>query len=155
MLGTGKSILGLEYLYKGAQMGENGIYITMESSTSQIKERGAKFGWDIDGLEKIGKIFFLNVPIEKMKFDLFDAIDKVAKEINAKRIVFDSLAMFAINMDLFTIPVGYGGNIAASISMNAAERKKMSSFGSDNTASMMGMGSDRDKISYSAIRRSA
>lgn len=144
--GTGKSIFGLEYLYRGAQMNENGVYITMESSVEQIKLRGKQFGWDLEGMEKLGKIFFLRVPIEKIKFDLFDAIDKIVTEIKAKRIVFDGLMMFAINMDLFSIPVGYGGSIASSISMDATEAKKMSSFGNRGAASIMG--TSRDKISY-------
>ncbi|MGI0141151.1 MAG: RAD55 family ATPase [Candidatus Micrarchaeales archaeon] len=115
--GTGKSIFALEYLYKGALNGENGVYISVDSSLPMIREQAKIFGWDIDSLEKQGKIFFLQVPLNKMKFNLFEMIEKVVKEIGAKRVVFDSLATFAINLDLFSIPLGYAGTTAASVSV--------------------------------------
>lgn len=118
--GAGKTIFALEYLYQGALKGENGLYISVDSSLPMIRQQAKLFNWDIEGLEKQGKLFFLQVPLDKMKFNLFDMIEKVKKEIGAKRIVFDSLATFAINMDLFTIPVGYAGSIASSVSVNGS-----------------------------------
>ncbi|MDE1825427.1 MAG: hypothetical protein KGH61_03020 [Candidatus Micrarchaeota archaeon] len=115
--GTGKSIFALSYLYSGAMNGENGLYISMDSAISLLKEQARQFGMDIEGLEKQGKIFFLRVPLDKNKLNIFEMIEKVKSQINAKRLVFDSLAAFSINIDLFTIPLGYAGNVASSVSM--------------------------------------
>lgn len=118
--GTGKSIFALEYLYNGALKGENGLYISVDSSLPMIRQQAHLFGWDIETLEKQGKLFFLQVPLDKMKFNLFEMIESVKKQIGAKRVVFDSLATFAINLDLFTIPLGYAGSIASSVSVDSA-----------------------------------
>ncbi|MDE1845926.1 MAG: hypothetical protein KGH53_01430 [Candidatus Micrarchaeota archaeon] len=118
--GTGKSIFVLEYLYQGALNGENGLYISVDSSLPMIRQQAKLFGWDIEKLEQEGKLFFLQVPLDKMKFNLFEMIESVKKQIGAKRVVFDSLATFAINLDLFTIPLGYAGSIASSVSVDSA-----------------------------------
>lgn len=108
MPGTGKTIFGLNYLYKGAQMGENGLYISIDSSSEQLKMQGMRFNWDLGSAEKAGKLFFLRVPLKKIKFDLFDVIVKIQKEIHAKRIVLDNLATFAINAGFLDIKLGEG-----------------------------------------------
>ncbi|HVA82645.1 MAG TPA: ATPase domain-containing protein [Candidatus Aquilonibacter sp.] len=118
--GTGKSIFALKYLYEGALKGEHGLYISVDSSLPMIRQQAKLFNWDIETLEKEGKLFFLQVPLDKMKFNLFEMIESVRKQIGAKRVVFDSLATFAINLDLFTIPLGYAGSIASSVSVDGS-----------------------------------
>ena len=102
--GTGKTIFGLGYLYNGALKGETGIYVTLDSRMELLREQGAQFGWDIAEMEKQNKIFFLKVPVDKMRVDLFGMINDVKRSINAKRLVFDSLATLAINFDIFSVP---------------------------------------------------
>jgi KaiC/GvpD/RAD55 family RecA-like ATPase len=141
--GTGKTIFGLQYIYYGAKNGEKGIYVAFDSTVDLLKEQAKRFGWDLDELEKSAQIFFLRVPINKIKFDLFESIDKVKKQMGAKRVVFDSLAMFSINVDLFTIPLGYSGNVASSVSMNADGHDTSGGFGPSSKDSAT------NKISYS------
>lgn len=119
--GVGKSIFALHYLYNGALKGENGLYISVDSSLPMLREQAKIFGWDLEGLEKQGKLFLLQVPLDKMKFNIFEMIEKVRKEIGAKRVVFDSLATFAINLDLFSIPLGYAGTTASSVSIGTGD----------------------------------
>ena len=108
--GTGKTIFGLQYLYNGAINGENGVYVSLETSTDGIKNQAMQFGWDLDKLEKEGKLIILHIPMDVIKLDLFAAITSAIKQINAKRVVFDSLDALAINIDMFTIPVAYVGS---------------------------------------------
>ncbi len=108
--GTGKTIFGLQYIYNGAINGENGVYVSLETSTDGIKNQAMQFGWDLDKLEKEGKILILRIPMDVVKLDLFSAINDAIKKINAKRLVFDSLDALAINIDMFTIPVAYVGS---------------------------------------------
>lgn len=114
MPGTGKTIFGLNYLYRGAQMGERGLYVSIDSFSEQLKQQGARFNWDLDGMEKSGKLFFLKVPLGKVKVNLFDIIMEIKKEINAERIVLDNLTTFAINAGFFTIKLREGENIELS-----------------------------------------
>ncbi|MEK6946661.1 MAG: ATPase domain-containing protein [Nanoarchaeota archaeon] len=92
--GTGKTIFGLQFLYKGAKnFNENGLYVSIEENPSKLKDYSKEFGWkDIDKLEKDGKIQFLRVPPDKRKFDIVDSVRQKVQEINAKRLVVDSLS---------------------------------------------------------------
>lgn len=107
--GTGKTIFALEYIINGALNGENGIYVSLDSPNEMIKDQARQFGWDVDSLEKEGKITFLKIPLDKPKINLFDMLEEEIKAANAQRLVFDSLADFAINIDQFIIPLAYSG----------------------------------------------
>ena len=72
--GAGKTIFGLQYLVNGAMAGENGIYVSLDSSNEMVKSQGRMFGWDVDGLEKSGKINFLKVRLDKPKIYIFDML---------------------------------------------------------------------------------
>jgi KaiC/GvpD/RAD55 family RecA-like ATPase len=118
--GTGKTIFGLQYLYNGAMSGENGLYISLDSSDGTVRTQAKQFGWDITKLEKQGKLAILDIPQDKSKVNLFNLIEEGVREVNAKRLVFDSLAAFAINMDQFAIEVGS----AEMITINGSDLKK-------------------------------
>ena len=104
--GTGKTIFGLQFLYKGAQFeNENGLFVCVEDKEERLKFYGEQFGWDIDTLQKQKKMDFLNVPVDQKGFMLVDAIAEKAKRINAKRIVIDSLSAISINAKMFNLPL--------------------------------------------------
>ncbi len=103
--GTGKSIFGLEHLYNGANSGENGVYVSLDTTSEQLKEQGAQFGWDFEKLEKENRVSILKVPPNRTEVDLFDVIKDEVKRINAKRLVFDSMEDFLINVSQFAIPL--------------------------------------------------
>ena len=108
--GTGKTAFCASFLYDGALKGEPGVYVTTEERTEDIKnDIKAMFGWDFDSLEMRGSIKFLPIKpefptriitgedlgklIKLYIFDLSEKIDAAAKEINAKRLVIDSLSI--------------------------------------------------------------
>ena len=95
--------------------GENGVYVYMDSPLDLLKTQAKQLGMDFDKLEQEGKITFVHVPLTKRKFELFYNIEDAVKKINAKRLVFDSLPSFVINMDLFTIPAAYAGAVASTV----------------------------------------
>lgn len=128
--GTGKTIFGLQYLYTGALKGENGIYVSLDSNIETLKIQARQMGMDVDTMEKQGKIFFLVIPLERMKFDLFEAIRDIRKQINAKRVVFDNIQTFAININLFSIPLGYAGTAASTVSLSNIDSEKLGMGGS-------------------------
>ncbi len=105
--GTGKTIFGLQYIYNGAMDGEPGVYVSLESSVEELKEQASEFGWDLNKLEKKGTLMILTIPLNKTEFDIFGVIEKAIKQIDAKRLVFDSLVTFSINFDQFKIPLDY------------------------------------------------
>ena len=105
--GTGKSIFGMQYLYNGAMKGENGVYITLDAKKAELIEQAMLFGWDLAALEKQGKLSILEVPMDKVEMDLFAMIEEQVQKVKAKRLVFDSLINFAINIDQFKVPVSF------------------------------------------------
>lgn len=122
--GTGKTIFGLQYLLYGMNHGEPGIYVYAESSVESIKEQAMALGLDLDKAEEEGKIAMINVPLEKKKFDLLYLVEEKKKQVNAKRIVFDSLATFTATLNLFTIPLAYAGNAASGITIDTTGHGK-------------------------------
>src|SRR6476659_2444760 len=55
--GSGKTTLGLEFIYRGAaEFGEPGLIVLFEVSPLKIIRDAANFGWDLPELERQGKI---------------------------------------------------------------------------------------------------
>ncbi len=49
--GTGKTMLGLEFLYRGALSGRAGVLLTFEEKDTALRRYAACFGWDLSDLE--------------------------------------------------------------------------------------------------------
>jgi KaiC/GvpD/RAD55 family RecA-like ATPase len=48
--GSGKSVLGLEFLYRGAISGIPGIFLTFEETRESIHQNALALGWDLPSL---------------------------------------------------------------------------------------------------------
>jgi KaiC/GvpD/RAD55 family RecA-like ATPase len=102
--GSGKTTFGMQFLYNGAAVyNENGVYVTLQEEFSDIKQDMGRYGWDVDDLISKGRLRFVQpaAPFEvsnkEIKIDnVLDMIHKKVMEINAKRIVFDSLAQLGL-----------------------------------------------------------
>jgi circadian clock protein KaiC len=97
--GCGKTVFALQSLVAGASRAkESGIFVAFEESARQIIANAATFGWDLPALVK-KKLFFLDAQLspEVVKAGEFDLIGMLrilrakAKELQAKRIVFDGI----------------------------------------------------------------
>jgi KaiC/GvpD/RAD55 family RecA-like ATPase len=58
--GAGKTTFALQYLYHGAMRGETGLYVTLDEPPDFIKRNVTSYNWDIDGMEKKGKLLFVD-----------------------------------------------------------------------------------------------
>lgn len=106
--GTGKSILGKQFLYNGLIRGENGIFVALEEHPVTVRKSFKNFGWDISQFEKEGKFAIIDAftggsgtAIQREKyiikqvddvFELSDVLKQAIKEIDAKRVVIDSIS---------------------------------------------------------------
>ena len=92
--GTGKTLMSLQYLYKGATVyNEPGIFISFAESKKAIFKHGLLFGWDFEQLEKDNKFAFIKYEphevhriIQEGGGTIKDTIDT----IGARRLVVDS-----------------------------------------------------------------
>jgi circadian clock protein KaiC len=97
--GSGKTVLGLEFLWSGAMAGEPGVYVTMEERASAVRQNALSMGWDLAALEKAGKVAIVEARLygEEVIAGDFDIQGLLAivgghiKRIRAKRIVMDAL----------------------------------------------------------------
>lgn len=113
--GSGKTIFGVQFLSNGAiKYGETGLYVTLDESPTHLKQNLASFSWNIESLEKDGKLVIVDaspirtIPgkikvgqfiIGKKDFNMLSLIHIIktrAQEIHAKRLVIDPITMFVL-----------------------------------------------------------
>jgi len=96
--GTGKTTIGMQFIYNGiTKFNESGIILTFEEFPQQYYRDAATFGWDFRRLEKENKLRIVMSSPEVTKADLENIggrIETLAREINARRILVDSLSHF-------------------------------------------------------------
>ncbi len=109
--GSGKTTLGLQFLYNGAtQFGENGVYVSLDEDPNYLEQNALSLGFDLRKLideEKLvivdaspirflpGEVKLGDISVGKREFALISLIDAIRKnvdKIGAKRLVVDPLA---------------------------------------------------------------
>jgi len=97
--GSGKTILSIEFICKGAtQYGEKGVYATFEEDAKTLKRNMLALGFDLEKLEREGLIRVLDLEAIKgagLSANI-DFILDALKQMNAKRLIIDSLTAFLI-----------------------------------------------------------
>jgi len=95
-IGTGKTTLGVEFVYRGAsEYGEPGIIVLFEVSPDKLIRDAAGFGWDLPALEQQGKlkIIFTTRQIFRQELQQADSLLlQEAAELGARRIFVDGVA---------------------------------------------------------------
>ena len=96
--GTGKTTLGMQFIYNGiTQYNEPGLILTFEEFPQQYYRDAATFGWDFKKLEQEGKLRVIMTSPEISRLDLENVggmIETVANDIGARRVLVDSLSHF-------------------------------------------------------------
>ncbi len=107
--GTGKTQFCCSFIHAGTQMGEAGVYATTEERAKDIKEdMRVMFGWNLEELEERGLVKFITLkPLFPEKavesdiprltksyiFNIYDTLSRAVREMNAKRLVIDSISV--------------------------------------------------------------
>jgi KaiC/GvpD/RAD55 family RecA-like ATPase len=100
--GTGKTILCLQFMHKGVEMGEKCVYITTEETPETIIRTGTELWSDFPQLVESGQIQIVNLSITATYASEYSLVNKaevlaivmkgLQKQPGAKRIVIDSLS---------------------------------------------------------------
>ena len=90
--GSGKTLLGLHFIFKGMEMGEKGLILSMQENPIQLARIAAGFGWDIaaaidSGQLRITYVSPVEVSIDEVLYNLTRELD----EFSPQRVVIDSL----------------------------------------------------------------
>ena len=93
--GSGKSVLGTQFIAEGLRQGEPGIVAIFEELPAEYAQRAAMFGIDFDTPQKDGKLKIiylrpLDLSVDETVHEIVDAV----KQIGCKRVVIDSLVGF-------------------------------------------------------------
>jgi circadian clock protein KaiC len=100
--GCGKTTLGLQFLLRGTELGERGLYITLSETKNELHTVAQSHGWSLEGIE----IFQLMTeeglspdaeqsilhPSEVELGETTRGIMAVAERVKPRRVVFDSLS---------------------------------------------------------------
>lgn len=93
--GTGKTVLLLELIYRGAKAGEKGILFSFEETAERLRATARGLGWDLDGEIERGmvEIVFIPQPSVMVEAHLL-MMQKRIEAFGARRIAIDSLSVF-------------------------------------------------------------
>jgi len=91
--GTGKSTFGIHFIYEGAKNGEPGLLFSYDSEPEELIRDAQKIGMDFQTLIDKGLLKIISAsPIESYPDEHALMIKDAVKEIDAKRVVFDSIS---------------------------------------------------------------
>jgi circadian clock protein KaiC len=97
--GAGKTLMGLHFLFHGADNGEPGVLATFQENPTQLARIARSFGWDFgkSGVHVLGRSP-VDLYVDEWVYDLLDCVERT----NARRVVIDSLGdlMFASPDDI-------------------------------------------------------
>lgn len=97
--GTGKTLLGLQFLLAGARRGEAGIHFTLEETADQLRGIAEGFGGDFATLEQRGLLTLSYIsPVELSTDTFLDRARQQVEQLGARRAVLDSLTSMALGV---------------------------------------------------------
>ena len=93
--GTGKTVLSLEFIYRGALAGEKGILFSFEETEERLIAAAKGLGWDLDAQIKRGmvEIVFIPQPDIMVEAHLLMMQERI-EAMKARRVVIDSVSVF-------------------------------------------------------------
>lgn len=95
--GTGKTLMGLEFIYRGiTAYQEPGIIVVFEMTPGKLVRDAAGFGWDLEALQQQNrlKIIFTSPQVLEQELRSPDSLLlEAASEIGAQRIFIDGLSL--------------------------------------------------------------
>jgi circadian clock protein KaiC len=98
--GTGKTILSMQFLYRGAvDYNEPGVFLSFEEEQVSLYAQASQFGWDFNSLEQKGMfrlLVFKPHQVTKILEEGGGQIRDALAEVGAKRVVVDSITAYGL-----------------------------------------------------------
>lgn len=135
--GTGKSTLGMQFIYNGiVKFNEPGLIITFEEFPQQYYFDAASMGWDFAKLEREGMLKIIMTSPEVTHEDLENVggiIETYVADMGIKRVVVDSITHFErlTNNPIELRNIQYGF-------INALKREGLTSLLTKESATLLG-----------------
>ncbi len=90
--GSGKTLLGLHFIFKGIEMGERGLIATMQENPTQLQRIAKGFGWDIEEAIAAGMLTLMYVsPVDIYIDEFVSRVSRRALHEGSQRVLIDSV----------------------------------------------------------------
>ena len=90
--GTGKTLIGLQFMVAGVEAGERVLYLSFEESRWQLERNAAAWGMDLTDSESEGSLKIVSrYPARVGLEDLLVELKHTIEEFNPRRLVLDSI----------------------------------------------------------------
>lgn len=127
--GTGKTIFGMQYIYHGLTLGENGIIVSEDEKPSHLIADAESLGWNLGRYvseRKLGLLdvsrYFADVRAGKKRDinvrSIVNDLSKQVKNIGARRIVIDPVAPLVFGRESSALMQEYVRNLILAIEDN-------------------------------------
>jgi circadian clock protein KaiC len=106
--GCGKTLLAMEFIVRGIEQGEPGVFMAFEETAEELAANVASFGWDLERLVADRQLVVDFVKVEREHIDmtgdydlegLFIRIQSAIDEVGAKRVALDTLEVLFSALD--------------------------------------------------------
>jgi circadian clock protein KaiC len=100
--GSGKTLMGLQFLVKGAtEYGEKGVFVTFEETREDITEQASQFGWDLNKLESEGNLKIVQfIPSKHHLAFVNFQLDELISTFKPSRLVYDSISTIGVYAEI-------------------------------------------------------
>jgi circadian clock protein KaiC len=133
--GVGKTLLGLEFIYRGiTEHDEPGIIVVFETSPRKLIRDATGFGWNLEELQQRNKlkIIFTSPKVLDQELRSPDSLLlETAAEIGAQRIFIDGISL------LRTLATGNGANGNGAASYRELLQQLIEGLGRENLTAML------------------
>lgn len=145
--GTGKSTLGMQFIYNGIRYhNEPGLIVTFEEFPQQYYRDAESFGWDFHRLEREGRLRVIMTSPEVSRSDLErvgGTIETLAREMGARRVLVDSVSHFD---QLATDPVELRAVVYGFV--NALKREGLTSILTRESPVLLGPEESQNTVAF-------
>lgn len=106
--GSGKTLLATEFLVRGVEMGEPGVFLAFEETAPELTTNVASLGWNLQQMCADGQLVVDHVKVERELIEqtgaydleaLFIRLDYAIAQVGAKRVVLDTMEVLFSALD--------------------------------------------------------
>ena len=130
--GTGKTILGIQFIIDGLLKNEPGIIVSFEEDMEQIRENSKMFNWNLEEFENKNLLKIIS-PLEYDAYELALQIEETIDTIKAKRLLLDGTGRLQRMLPQYAQLPEYMGTVS-----NILKNKNITAVYTNETSNLTG-----------------
>ena len=130
--GTGKTILGMQFIIDGLLKNEPGIIVSFEEDMEQIRENSKMFNWNLEEFENKNLLKMIS-PLEYDAYELALQIEETIDTIKAKRLLLDGTGRLQRMLPQYSQLPEYMGTVS-----NILKNKNITAVYTNETSNLTG-----------------